>query len=78
MELRDAPQFRRPRIDSGIGRNVEPDLWSLRRSRPCPPEAAVRDEQEHKDRPFSPASKLDTLSDHQKEEVESQSRPNAA
>lgn len=27
---------------------------------------------------FSPASKLDTLSDQQKEEVESQSRPNAA
>src|SRR3954466_11191706 len=39
---------------------------------------AVRDEHEHKDRTFSPASKLDTLSDHQKEEVESQSRPNAA
>src|SRR4051794_41137013 len=39
---------------------------------------AVRDERERKDRTFSPASKLDTLSDHQKEEVESQSRPNAA
>src|SRR3954470_2854786 len=39
---------------------------------------AVRDEHERKDRTFSPASKLDTLSDHQKEEVESQSRPNAA
>lgn len=31
-----------------------------------------------KDRTFSPASKLDTLTDEQKEEVESQSRPNAA
>src|SRR3954462_10780471 len=31
-----------------------------------------------KDQTFSPASKLDSLSDHQKEEVESQSRPNAA
>jgi len=31
-----------------------------------------------KARTFSPASKLDTLSDQQKEEVESQSRPNAA
>jgi formate/nitrite transporter FocA (FNT family) len=31
-----------------------------------------------KDRTFSPASKLDSLSDQQKEEVESQSRPNAA
>jgi formate/nitrite transporter FocA (FNT family) len=39
---------------------------------------AVRDEHERKDGTFSPASKLDTLSDHQKEEVESQSRPNAA
>src|SRR3954471_11662657 len=39
---------------------------------------AVRDERERKDRTFSPASKLDTLSDQQKEEVESQSRPNAA
>src|SRR4051794_433884 len=39
---------------------------------------AVRDEHERKDRTFSPASKLDALSDHQKEEVESQSRPNAA
>src|SRR3954469_17771909 len=39
---------------------------------------AVKDPHESKDRTFSPASKLDTLSDHQKEEVESQSRPNAA
>src|SRR3954462_12100539 len=31
-----------------------------------------------KDQTFSPASKLDSLSDQQKEEVESQSRPNAA
>src|SRR4051812_50131243 len=39
---------------------------------------AVRDERERKDRTFSPASKLDNLSRQQREEVESQSRPNAA
>jgi formate/nitrite transporter FocA (FNT family) len=32
----------------------------------------------HEERAFSPAKKLDGLSHHQKEEVESQSRPNAA
>src|SRR3954468_21507961 len=37
-----------------------------------------RGTQNDKDQTFSPASKLDTLSHQQKEEVESQSRPNAA
>src|SRR3954453_8501101 len=39
---------------------------------------AVRDERERKSETFSPASKLDSLSGQQKQEVEAQSRPNAA
>src|SRR5947209_19826474 len=35
-------------------------------------------QKEEEGRTFSPASKLDSLSDRQKEEVASQSRPNAA
>src|SRR3954468_5619607 len=39
---------------------------------------AVKDPHQSKDRTFSPASKLHNLTHQQREEVESQSRPNAA
>jgi formate/nitrite transporter FocA (FNT family) len=41
-------------------------------------EVHVNSSEDKEDRTFSSASKLDNLSDQQKEEVESQSRPNAA
>jgi formate/nitrite transporter FocA (FNT family) len=57
------PSFRR--------RGLKPDLGQLDRVIRVSPES-------DKDRTFSPASKLDTLTDEQKEEVEAQSRPTAA